>query len=204
MENASPCPPGVGGVAKNEVTHALIKDMVTKALQNMGYECPENDLDRFVRSATPESSRASSSTTTPASSQSSSSQTSRSHSLSEGNKRRASSRSENEISSPESSDSTVRTVQKALKRSKLVGSPPANRMDVDTISVAASTFPKRAQSQSEPQGSATTPSQVVIDDQGSPRAGVKSTAHPRTKAPPQSSCAKALTSSKYSQTAPVC
>ncbi|GBP83614.1 hypothetical protein EVAR_61228_1 [Eumeta japonica] len=145
---------GPGGEAKKVLTHALIKDIVTKALQNMGYECPENDLDRFVPSATPASSRASSSTTTPASSQSSSSQTSRSHSPSKGNKRRASSRSEDETSnsgstvvgSDNKSDSnnstkpdkvtkadtsftlvrgkTKRAIQEALKKSKLSSSPP--------------------------------------------------------------------------------
>ncbi|GBP18088.1 hypothetical protein EVAR_12866_1 [Eumeta japonica] len=93
MENVTSCLPEAEGVAKKELIHALIKDIVTNALQNMGFEYPENDLNRFVRSATPASSRASSSTTTPASSQSSSNQASRFHSPSKGNKRRASSRS---------------------------------------------------------------------------------------------------------------
>ncbi|GBP80836.1 hypothetical protein EVAR_99931_1 [Eumeta japonica] len=90
MEDGSPCHLGAGGVPKTKVTHALIKDIATKALYDMGYECPEKDLDKFVRTATPASSRASSSTSTPATSQTSTSNSSRPHSPSKGNKRRAS------------------------------------------------------------------------------------------------------------------
>ncbi|GBP89037.1 hypothetical protein EVAR_61701_1 [Eumeta japonica] len=50
MESGSPCSPGAGGVPKAQVTHALIKDIVSKALSDMGYECPEQDLNKFVRS----------------------------------------------------------------------------------------------------------------------------------------------------------
>ncbi|GBP88818.1 hypothetical protein EVAR_57936_1 [Eumeta japonica] len=89
MEGATSCPSGAGGVVKKEVTHALIKDIVTKALQEMGYECPDTDLDRFVRSATPASSRASSSATSPASSQTSSQNSTRSSSPSRGKRRLA-------------------------------------------------------------------------------------------------------------------
>ncbi|GBP55083.1 hypothetical protein EVAR_46380_1 [Eumeta japonica] len=104
MEDGSSCPPGVGGVTKNQVTHTLIKDIVTYALTDMGYECPEKDLELFVRSATPSSSPTSSSTTTPASSQTSSHISSRSQSPSKGGKKRcASLLSEEETNS----DSTV-------------------------------------------------------------------------------------------------
>ncbi|GBP83603.1 hypothetical protein EVAR_61217_1 [Eumeta japonica] len=207
MENSTSCPPEAGGVAKKEITHALIKEVVTKTLINMGYECPEKDLDKFVHSATSALNRASSSNSSSAASQSSRSQTSRSHSPSKGNKRRkrrASSRSDDKTSSSNNTDSTIvgtddesdsnksaqsdkvtkvdssftlvkgknkRAIQKALKKSKLYGSPPFTRMDVDATSAAASTSPNSANSQSEAQGStiARRPSQPVVDDQDSPR-----------------------------------
>ncbi|GBP77119.1 hypothetical protein EVAR_99364_1 [Eumeta japonica] len=59
---------GAGGVPKGPVTRALIKDIVAKSLADMGYECPASDLDKFVRTATPVASRA----TTPVSSANSS------------------------------------------------------------------------------------------------------------------------------------
>ncbi|GBP55061.1 hypothetical protein EVAR_46357_1 [Eumeta japonica] len=87
------------------VVPAFSVDIVTKALRDMGYQCPDTDwiLDRFVRTVTQASSRASSSATSPASSQASSHSSTRSSSPSKGNKKRASSSSEEETSS----DSTV-------------------------------------------------------------------------------------------------
>ncbi|GBP70869.1 hypothetical protein EVAR_53533_1 [Eumeta japonica] len=38
--------PGTGGVHKGPVTRALIKDAVFKSLTEMGYECPENEIDK--------------------------------------------------------------------------------------------------------------------------------------------------------------
>ncbi|GBP55074.1 Nucleic-acid-binding protein from transposon X-element [Eumeta japonica] len=105
MEGATSCPSGAGGVAKKQVTHALIKDIVTKALQDMGYECPDTDLDRFVRSATPSTSRASSSATSPASSQTSSENTTRSSSPTRRNKNKRRARSSSSEGS--STDNTV-------------------------------------------------------------------------------------------------
>ncbi|GBP67662.1 Probable RNA-directed DNA polymerase from transposon BS [Eumeta japonica] len=94
---------GARGVVKKQVTHALIKDIVTKAFQDMGYECLDTDLDKFVRSVTPASSRASSSATSLASSQESRQSSIRSSSPSKDSKRRASSSSEEGTCS----DSTV-------------------------------------------------------------------------------------------------
>ncbi|GBP67638.1 hypothetical protein EVAR_98693_1 [Eumeta japonica] len=63
-----PPAPRAGGVPKGPVTRALIKDIVLKSLSDMGYECPESDLEKFVKAATPVPSRAA----TPATSASSS------------------------------------------------------------------------------------------------------------------------------------
>ncbi|GBP67659.1 Probable RNA-directed DNA polymerase from transposon BS [Eumeta japonica] len=90
-----------GGVPKGPVTRALIKDIVAKSLSEMGYKCPETELDKFVKTATPVASRA----TTPASIANSSrahSPASKSRKLIR--KRAASSSSEEDTAS---SDSTV-------------------------------------------------------------------------------------------------
>ncbi|GBP55044.1 Nucleic-acid-binding protein from transposon X-element [Eumeta japonica] len=134
MEGATSCPSGAGRVVKKEVTHALIKDIVTKALQEMGYECPDTDLDRFVRSATPASSRASSSATSPTSSQTSSQNSTRSSSPSRRNKRRASSSSSEEESG---SDNTV------------VGSGSASDNDSDSVNSGKSATGKTDDSQNK-------------------------------------------------------
>ncbi|GBP15532.1 hypothetical protein EVAR_71231_1, partial [Eumeta japonica] len=49
-------------VSKGLVTRALIKNIVLKSLAEMGYKCPEGDLDKFVRTATPVSSYSSNAT----------------------------------------------------------------------------------------------------------------------------------------------
>ncbi|GBP00201.1 hypothetical protein EVAR_62519_1 [Eumeta japonica] len=135
MEGATSCPSGAGGVAKKQVTHALIKDIVTKALQDMGYECPDTDLDRFVRSATPSTSRASSSATSPASSQTSSENSTRSSSPSRKNKNKRRARSSSSEGS--STDNTV------------VGSSSATEDESDSGKSGKSATGKADASQSE-------------------------------------------------------
>ncbi|GBP62136.1 hypothetical protein EVAR_46105_1 [Eumeta japonica] len=69
MDNATSCPPGAEGISKGPLTRALIKKVLAKSLAEMGYECPESELNKFVHTATPISSRASSNTASSASSQ---------------------------------------------------------------------------------------------------------------------------------------
>ncbi|GBP03258.1 hypothetical protein EVAR_2674_1 [Eumeta japonica] len=52
MDNAIPCPPGTGGISKDPLTRALIREVLAKSLAEMGYECPESELNKFVRIAT--------------------------------------------------------------------------------------------------------------------------------------------------------
>ncbi|GBP14697.1 hypothetical protein EVAR_9603_1 [Eumeta japonica] len=72
MDNANPCPPRAGGISKGPLTRALIKEVLAKSLAEMEYECPDGELNKFVRTETPVSSRASSNTASSASSQNSS------------------------------------------------------------------------------------------------------------------------------------
>ncbi|GBP67632.1 Nucleic-acid-binding protein from transposon X-element [Eumeta japonica] len=157
MEDGSPCPTGAGGVPKAKITHALIKDIVAKALNDMGYECPKKDSNKFVRTATPTSSRTSSSTTTPTTSASSS----RSNSPSKRNKRRPSSLSDNESTS---SDSTV------------VGSDSESQ---SAQSVKSDKIPKDDTSFTLVEGK-----NRKATPRSSPRSGSKPAAPPRSKLPP--------------------
>ncbi|GBO98595.1 Nucleic-acid-binding protein from transposon X-element [Eumeta japonica] len=211
MEDGSPCPTGAGGVPKGKITHALIKDIVAKALNDMGYECPEKDLNKFVRTATPTSSRASSSTTTPTTSQTTSASSSRSNSPSKRNKRRASSLSDNESTS---SDSTVvgsdsesdsaqsvksdktpkddtsftlvegknrKAVRKATKKAKVSRDSPAIGMDLETSTTAATKVSPPTIPDTQDPVSASTQAVTV---NSSPRSGAKPAAPPRSKLPP--------------------
>ncbi|GBP73640.1 hypothetical protein EVAR_56319_1 [Eumeta japonica] len=102
MDNATSCSPGAGGISKGPLTRALIKEVLVKFLAEIGYECPEGELNKFVHTATPVSSRVSSNIASFASNQNSS----RSQSPSKGkNKRKARSSSSEEDET--CSDSTV-------------------------------------------------------------------------------------------------
>ncbi|GBP03480.1 hypothetical protein EVAR_101825_1 [Eumeta japonica] len=103
MEINTSCPKGAGEVPKGPVTRALIKDIVLKSLSEMGCECPESELEKFVRTATPVASRAA----TPASSANSS----RSHSPAKGKKKgkRSASSSSEEQTTDSGSTSSAQT-----------------------------------------------------------------------------------------------
>ncbi|GBP86545.1 hypothetical protein EVAR_69065_1 [Eumeta japonica] len=133
MEDWPPSPSVAGGVPKTKVTHALIKEIVSKALNEMSYECPDKDLNKFVRSVTPSSSRTTSSTSTPVTSQASSSNLSRSHSPTKGNKRRASSSSDNESAC---SDSTIVGSDSESESGKSVKSSKADKAETSFTLVA--------------------------------------------------------------------
>ncbi|GBP36447.1 Nucleic-acid-binding protein from transposon X-element [Eumeta japonica] len=208
METNTSCPSGAGGVPKGPVTRALIKDILSKSLADMGYECPESDLDKFVRKTTPVSSRASSQATSPASSQNSS----RSHSPVKGkNKRKArsSSSSEEETTSADSDSTVVGTdesesdsgkstsksdtsftlvkgknkkeVKKALKRSKLENNSPVRDMEVE-ISQKVKTTPAITVADPPSPRPVTTSTQVASDRVAN--TGAKPSAPPKGKAPP--------------------
>ncbi|GBP67648.1 Nucleic-acid-binding protein from transposon X-element [Eumeta japonica] len=190
------------------VTRALIKDILLKSLADMGYECPEGDLDKFVRKTTPVSSRASSQATSPASSQNSS----RSHSPVKGkNKRKArsSSSSEEETTSADSDSTVVGTdesesdsgkstsksdtsftlvkgktkkeIRKALKKSKLECSSPVRDMEVE---ISQKVKPTPAITVADPPSPrpVTTSTQVATDRVAN--TGAKPSAPPKGKAPP--------------------
>ncbi|GBP30443.1 hypothetical protein EVAR_20896_1 [Eumeta japonica] len=127
MEGATSCLPGAGGIVKKQVIHAFIKDIVTKALQDMDYECPVNDLDRFVCTATP----ASSFVTSPASSQASSHSSSRSSSPSKDASRAASTTNNEVVSSPPTPSLTGPSV---------VGTKPTAPPGVNFRPAAASSY----------------------------------------------------------------
>ncbi|GBP65540.1 hypothetical protein EVAR_87516_1 [Eumeta japonica] len=52
------CPAGIGGIPIGPVIRSLIKDIVPKSFAEMGYECPEDNLDKFICTTTLLSSRA--------------------------------------------------------------------------------------------------------------------------------------------------
>ncbi|GBP35423.1 hypothetical protein EVAR_94874_1 [Eumeta japonica] len=224
MESATSYPSGTGGEVKKQVTHAFIKNIVTKALQDMGYECPDTDLVRFIRTATPASSRVSSTATSPASSQASSHSSTRSSSPSKENKRRASSFYEEETSS----DSTVistdndsgsvksstgkvntsqsesftlvkgknkKAIRKALKRSKTSDISPSNEMDVDASRAAFTT--NNVVVSSPPTHSLSAISTQATNKTPSV-AGTKPTVPPRSKIPPPIFLCKGATFLKIS------
>ncbi|GBP70850.1 hypothetical protein EVAR_53514_1 [Eumeta japonica] len=103
------CATGQEGVPKGTVTRALIKDIVSKSLSEMGDECPESELDKFVRTATPVVSRAA----TPAS------KSSRSYSLikRKNGKRSASSSSEEETTGSDSESESTSSATSGTGRS---------------------------------------------------------------------------------------
>ncbi|GBP36137.1 hypothetical protein EVAR_4281_1 [Eumeta japonica] len=211
MEDATSCPPGAGGVAKKQVTHALIKDIVTKALQDRMPRCQiPTWIDLFA--------------TSPASSQVSSHTSIRSTSSSRGNKRRASSfsteeetgsdstvigsgtASDNESSSGKSATGKVnasqtesftlvkgknkKAIRKALKKSKTSDVSPSDGMDVDASRDASATNNVVVKSL-QTHGLSATPTQVAVKSPSV--AGAKPTAPPRSKVPPLFFCAKAQT-----------
>ncbi|GBP98084.1 hypothetical protein EVAR_100339_1 [Eumeta japonica] len=234
MESSASCPQGAGGVPKGPVTRALIKDILARSLAEMGYECPESDLEKFVRTATPVASRAA----TPAwSANSSRTQSPVRRSNKKKGKRCASSSSEEETTG---SDSTVvgtdsesenttseasetekptgsrsdsfslvegknkKAIRKAIKKKKTTDSPPHSGMEVDAAQTESSS-PAPLPKSPQAQVPVTTSSQVEAARASAPApAGSKPTAPSRVKMPLQYLCAKALTSSKYPQIVPVC
>ncbi|GBP67609.1 Nucleic-acid-binding protein from transposon X-element [Eumeta japonica] len=212
MEANTSCPPGAGGVPKGPVTRALVKNILLKSLADMGYECPEGDLDKFVRTTTPVSSRASSKASSPASSQNSS--RSQSPAKKGKNKRRARSSSSDEYMTGTGSDSTVvgtdeteseseksgsasnksdtsftlvkgknkKQIRKALKKSKVDQSPVREVVMEVDMSQKTSTSTAAAVDSST-RAPATTSSQVETDKVVA-NAGAKPSAPPKGKAPP--------------------
>ncbi|GBP86549.1 Nucleic-acid-binding protein from transposon X-element [Eumeta japonica] len=208
METNTSCPPGAGGIPKGPVTRALIKSLLLKSLADAGYECPESDLDKFVRKTTPVSSRASSQATSPASSQSSS----RSHSPAKGKKRnRKSSSSSEEETTGTGSDSTVvgtdesesesgksssksdssftlvkgknkKQIRKALKKSKLEANSPVRDMEVEISQKVTTPTPAATVADPPTPRPVTTPTQVATDR--ATNKGAKPSAPPKGKAPP--------------------
>ncbi|GBP93272.1 hypothetical protein EVAR_99252_1 [Eumeta japonica] len=209
METNTSCPPGAGGVPKGPVTRALIKSLLLKSLAEAGYECPEGDLDKFVRKTTPVSSRASSQATSPASSQSSS----RSHSPVKGGKKRnrKSSSSSEEETTGTGSDSTVvgtdesesesgksssksdssftlvkgknkKQIRKALKKSKVERNSPVRDMEVEISQKVTSPTPAATVADPPSPRPVTTSTQVATDRVAN--TGAKPSAPPKGKAPP--------------------
>ncbi|GBP67655.1 hypothetical protein EVAR_98710_1 [Eumeta japonica] len=228
METNTSCPSGAGGVPKGPVTRALVKNILLKSLADMGYECPESDLDKFVRTTTPVSSRASSQASSPASSQNSS----RSHSPVKGkNKRnRKSSSSSDEDAIGTSSDSTVvgtdesesesgksssktddsftlvkgknkNQVRKAQKKSKLEHSSPVPDMEVAMPEKATPPTPVTMIVDPTP-GPVTTSTQVETERVA--HVGAKPSAPPIGKVPPPIYLLKEANFVASPQTALVC
>ncbi|GBP86525.1 hypothetical protein EVAR_69045_1 [Eumeta japonica] len=186
MEANTSCPSGAAGVRKGPVTRALIKDILAKSLSEMGYECPESELDKFVSTATPVASRA----TTPVSSANSS----RSHSPASKNRKRnkgkraASSSSEEETMA---SDSTVvGTDDESETTSSTEGSSRSRLSSNASFTLVKGKNKKAAPSPTAPaalvqsvQEPAATHTQVATD-RASPRPGAKPSAPPKAKLPP--------------------
>ncbi|GBP98329.1 Nucleic-acid-binding protein from transposon X-element [Eumeta japonica] len=175
-----------GGECKAKITHALIKDIVAKALNDMGYECPEKDLNK-PRALAPVDPT-----------------------LLQEEQRRASSLSDNESTS---SDSTVvgsesesesaqsvksdkipkdgtsftlvegknrKAVRKATKKAKVSRDSPAIGMDLDAYSAAATTV--SPPTIPDTQNPVSAPTQAVTAN-SSPRSGAKPATPPRSKLP---------------------
>ncbi|GBP95910.1 hypothetical protein EVAR_83550_1 [Eumeta japonica] len=61
MDQHSPCPPGAGGSGpKKQITFEFIQQVLTKALSEIGYEAPQELVNKLIARVTPVSSRASS------------------------------------------------------------------------------------------------------------------------------------------------
>ncbi|GBP34180.1 hypothetical protein EVAR_30733_1 [Eumeta japonica] len=61
MDQHSPCPPGAGGSGpKKQITFEFIQQVFTKALSEIGYEAPQELVNKLIARVTPVSSRASS------------------------------------------------------------------------------------------------------------------------------------------------
>ncbi|GBP76832.1 Nucleic-acid-binding protein from transposon X-element [Eumeta japonica] len=179
----------------------------------MGYECPDSELEKFVRTATPVASR----TTTPASSVNSS--RSQSPAKKGKGKRRASSSSEGTSDSDstvvgsddDSESSSTRTSvsgsakgssrsrsnsdasfslvkeknKKAIRKAvkKSKSSAQQASTDMDVEITQASSSTAPAAPAQSAQGPATTPTPVATD-RASPRPGAKPSAPPKAKTPP--------------------
>ncbi|GBP87589.1 hypothetical protein EVAR_65210_1 [Eumeta japonica] len=146
----------------------------------MGYECPESDLEKFVKAATPVPSRSA----TPATSASSS--RAQSPVKSKG-KRRAISSSSGRIVRARTAPSSARTKSQDPPRTR--GTPamqPEVKVNADDMEVEAAQAPPSAASAapSQPaQSQAATSAQMVTD--GAPsRSGVKPAAPPKAKISP--------------------
>ncbi|GBP89045.1 hypothetical protein EVAR_61709_1 [Eumeta japonica] len=106
----------------------------------MGYECPEGDLDKFVRTTTSISSRASSNATTPATNEETGSDSTvvgtdeESSSGSESEKSTSTSRSDNSFTLVERKNK--KAIRKAQKKSKTDRSSPVRDMEIDMFQKA--------------------------------------------------------------------
>ncbi|GBP83139.1 hypothetical protein EVAR_90294_1 [Eumeta japonica] len=136
----SPCPPGAGGSGpKKQITFKFIQQVLTKALSEMGYEAPQDLVNKLIARVTPVSSRASS--------RASSCTASPIKTTKNQNKRQASSSSSDEGTT--CSDSTV-VGSDMLKKAKTTRGQP--EMDIDP-SPAPTTCANDAQPQNGPNNS---------------------------------------------------
>ncbi|GBP60593.1 Nucleic-acid-binding protein from transposon X-element [Eumeta japonica] len=207
MEVNTSCPPGAGGVPKGPVTRALIKDIVSKSLSEMGYECPESELNKFVRTATPVASR----TITPVSSANSS----RAHSPARKSKgkRTASSSSEEDtagsdstvVGSDDESGSATKTwdsdspggssrsransdasfsLVKGKNKKAIRKATKKLKLTEQPASIVMDVEVAQAPSSTAPAAPVATPPTQVAIDRATPRSGAKLSAPPTAKVPP--------------------
>ncbi|GBP67646.1 Nucleic-acid-binding protein from transposon X-element [Eumeta japonica] len=176
MEANTSCPQGVGGVPKGPVTRALVKNILLKSLADMGYECPEGDLDKFVRTITPSSSDE---YTTGTGSDSTVVGTDETESESD---KSGSAFNKSDTSFTLVKGKNKKQIRKALKKSKVDQSPVRDVvMEVD-MSQKTSTSTAAAVDSST-RAPVTTSSQVETDRVVA-NAGAKPSAPPKGKAPP--------------------
>ncbi|GBP06023.1 hypothetical protein EVAR_3269_1 [Eumeta japonica] len=191
MDQDSPCSPGAGGSGpKTPITLEFIQQVLTKALSEIGYEAPQDVVNKLIARVTPVSSRATSPMKT------------NKHK----NKRQASSSSDKGAmcsdstvvgsdSESENSNTSFTLVEgknkgalrKALKKAKVARDQP--EMDIDPSSgpdllygfMGFSPGPRGSKGPSVKSISAST---QAVTDKTAPRTGAKPTAPPRPKLPP--------------------
>ncbi|GBP87585.1 Probable RNA-directed DNA polymerase from transposon BS [Eumeta japonica] len=160
MDQHSPCPPGAGGSGpKKQITFEFIQQVLTKALSEIGYEAPQELVNKLIARASPSSSDEGTtcSDSTVVGSDSESESSSKSFTLVEGKNKRA--------------------LKKALKKVKTTRDQP--EMDIDP-----SPAPTTCAKDTQPPPSTVQTTQITTNRASTTNSGSKPNAPPKVKPPP--------------------